>query len=119
MEVLSVERDTRNYYLTYDKNPKGKGILAIISLGSPQRGDAETTICDIEICKNVKAAKKWYARQMKTKPWQKVSQAIPIQKGLGGITGLRAEGGKLIADTESGTPMIVPITVEQKASKKE
>jgi hypothetical protein len=109
MRVTSVERETRSYYLTCGDNPKGRGILAIISLGSPQRGDAEVTVCDLEICKNMKAAKKWYRRQMKTKPWEKISQTIVVPTELGKITGLRAEGGKLLAETESGVPMVVPL----------
>lgn len=109
MTVLSVERDTRSYYLTCGDDPHGRGILAIISLGSPQRGDKEVTLCDLEVCKNMKAAKKWYRRQMETKPWQNVAALVTAPDQLGNITGLRAQGGKLIADTESGTPMIVPL----------
>jgi hypothetical protein len=109
VEVLSVERDNRPYYLTCGPNPKGRGILAIISKGSPQRGDQDVVICDLEICKNMKAAKKWYARQMKTRPWEKPSHSVPIPEGVGKVTELRAQGGKLVAETESETPFIVPL----------
>lgn len=109
MHVLSVERDTRSYYLTTGDDPKGRGIIAIISLGSPQRGDKEVTVCDVEVCKNVKQAKKWYRRQMQTKPWQSFSQIVEIPKELGSITGMSAKNGKLLAETESGIPMVVPL----------
>ena len=109
MEVLSVERDNRPYYLTCGPNPKGKGILAIISKGSPQRGDMQITVCDLEICENMKAAKKWYKRQMKSRPWEQPSQTIPLPKGIGRITELHARNGKLIADTTSGVKLIIPL----------
>lgn len=107
--VLSVERDNRSYYLTTDKNPNGPGLLCVISLGSPQKGDREIAVCDVEICKNMKAAKQWYRRQMKDKPWQKIAQIVEVPKGLGGVSGLRVANGKLVADTESGVPMVVPL----------
>lgn len=109
MQVISVERDTRPYYLTCGDDPKGRGILAIISRGSPQRGDKEVTVCDIEVCKNMKAAKKWYRRQMKTRSWEAPSQFFEVPKELGKITEMRAAGGKLIAETASGVPMVIPL----------
>lgn len=112
MYVTSVERDNRSYYLTCDNDPKGRGILAIISLGSPQFGDTEVAVCDIEICKNMKAAKKWYWRQMKTKPWETVSQIVEIPNGLRKITCLHAQGGRLLAETESGISMVVPLATQ-------
>jgi hypothetical protein len=33
-----------------------------------------------------------------------------VPEALGRITNLREQGGRIIADTESGTPMIVPVT---------
>lgn len=112
MYIASVERDTRSYYLTCDDDPKGRGILAIISLGSPQFGDKEVAVCDIEICKSMKAAKKWYRHQMKTKPWEAVSQIVEMPNGLGKITCLHAQGGKLLAETESGISMVVPLATQ-------
>lgn len=109
MFVTSVERDARPYYLTCGDNPNGLGILAIISRGSPQFGDAEVALCDLEVCKNMKAAKKWYRRQMKTKPWEQFRKSPEVPSGLGKITGLRAEGGRLLVETESGVPMVVPL----------
>lgn len=113
MKLISVHRDARSYYLTCGDDPKGRGILAIISLGSPQRGDTEVTLCDLEICPSMKAAKKWYRRQMKTKPWESVSRQIDVPPALGKITGLRIQSGKLLADTESGTPMVIPVEGER------
>jgi hypothetical protein len=111
MKVVSVSRETRHYYLTCGPDPKGRGILAIISLGSPQRGDKEVTVCDMEICPSMKAARKWYKRQMKARPWNqgRVAQVISIPEGIGHVTELRAQGGKLIAETESGADFIVPL----------
>lgn len=108
MKITSVHRETRSYYLTCGNDPKGRGILAIISLGSPQRGDEEVTVCDVEVFPSKKAAKKWYRRQMKARPWEKTEPLATVPDGLGKITDLRAAGGKLVADTESGTPFIVP-----------
>lgn len=113
MRVMSVHRETRRYYLTCGSDPHGRGILAIISLGSPQRGDDEITVCDMEVCKSMKAAKKWYRRQMKTRPWEKTTQVVDVPSDLGSITNVRAQGGKLVVDTESGTPMIVPLQEQE------
>lgn len=59
-------------YLTVGKKklPDGQGYLAVISQGSPQKGDAETIVLDCEVVPNMKAAKAWYRRQMLLKPWE-------------------------------------------------
>lgn len=56
------------YYLTTGRDSYGR-LLAVISLGSPQVGDATTTVCSVEIVKSQAEAKKWYRRMMKEKPW--------------------------------------------------
>lgn len=109
MQVISVKKDNRAYYLTTGLDPKGRGLLAVISKGHVQRGE-ETTVLDVEIVKNVKEARRWYKRQMKTKPWLVPALAsIELPKELGRVTELEALGGKLVARTESGTPFIVPL----------
>jgi len=56
-------------YLTTGKNPKGDGLLAVISYGQPQRGDKEVTALTLEIVDNQAEAEIWF-RQMKIeKPW--------------------------------------------------
>jgi hypothetical protein len=57
-------------YLTCGADPKGRGILAVISEGHPQRGDGKIVVLSVEVCKNMKAAKKWYRRMMIEKPWE-------------------------------------------------
>lgn len=58
------------YYLTTGKNPNGKGLLAIISLGSTQLGDENVTVCDLEVVKNMKEAKAWFKRAMAERLWE-------------------------------------------------
>ena len=58
------------FYLTVGDNPKGKGLLAVVSLGSPQRGDEKVMVCTFEVVPNMKAAKKWYRRMLVERPWE-------------------------------------------------
>lgn len=57
-------------YLTYGPNPKGKGLIAVISQGHPQLGDKEIIVLDIEIVPNRKAAKAWYRKMLVECPWE-------------------------------------------------
>lgn len=58
-------------YLTIDKATDAKGgYIAVISDGSPQRGDIHVTVLSVERCRNPKAAKRWYRDQMQTRPWE-------------------------------------------------
>lgn len=57
-------------YLTYGPNPKGKGLLAVISQGQPQFGDIQTIILNVEIVPNRKAAKVWYRKMLVERPWE-------------------------------------------------
>lgn len=111
MKILSVTPETRRYYLTTAPNPNGPGVMAVISLGSPQYGDTNVVVCSVTVRKSIRAANNWFKKQMKTRPWDKeaVQQTVEVPKALGSITGFRTHNGKLIADTESGTPMVVPI----------
>lgn len=59
-------------YLTVDREkrkPQNDGYVAVISLGSPQRGDEECVILDVEVVKNMKEAKAWYKRMRIEQPW--------------------------------------------------
>lgn len=57
-------------YLTVGKNPKGRGLLAVMSYGSPQKGDADVRILTLEIVKNMKAAEKWFKLMAVERPWE-------------------------------------------------
>lgn len=57
-------------YLTVGDNPKGIGLLAIISRGQPQLGDDHCTLLTLEVVKNMKAAKAWYRRMKIERPWE-------------------------------------------------
>jgi hypothetical protein len=60
-------------YLTVDREkrkPQNDGYVAVISMGSPQLGDENVVILDVEIVKNMKEAKAWYKRMIVEKPWE-------------------------------------------------
>lgn len=50
---------------------------------------------------------KWYKQAMKDRPWDKDAAVVEMPEGVGNITGLRAFDGRLLVETESGTPVIV------------
>lgn len=56
-------------YLTVDKDPKGCGLLAIMSQGHPMF-DAHCTVLTLEVVPNMKAAKQWYKRMNVERPWE-------------------------------------------------
>ena len=59
------------FYLTIDtKKHKSGGYIAVISQGHPQRKDKDATIKAVTVVKNAKAAKKWFAQQVRDKPWE-------------------------------------------------
>ncbi len=60
-------------YLTVDRKkrqPQNDGYIATISYGQPQLGDKNITVLDVEVVKNMKAAKIWYRRMLIEKPWE-------------------------------------------------
>jgi len=62
-----------HYYLTVARErrqPQNDGYIAVISLGQPQLGDDHVTVCDVEVVPNMKAARKWFKRQVAEKPWE-------------------------------------------------
>lgn len=58
------------YYLTVNKDNKAGGLIAVITLGQPQLGDQNVHVCSVSRQPSVKAAKRWYREQLKTKPWE-------------------------------------------------
>ena len=57
-------------YLTAGKNPKGKGLLAIITQGHIQLNDKTCTILTLEVVPNMKAAKVWFKKMKIERPWE-------------------------------------------------
>lgn len=58
------------YYLTTDDDPKGRGLIAIITLGSPQAGDEHCTVCTLEVgFATQKEAEAWFKRMLVEQPW--------------------------------------------------
>lgn len=57
-------------YLTVGDDPKGRGLIAVMSQGQPQLGDAHCTVLTIEIVKNMKQAKAWFRRMKDERPWE-------------------------------------------------
>lgn len=60
-------------YLTVDRQkrqPQNDGYVAVISQGSPQFGDGETIVLDVEVVKNMKEARRWYKRMLVERPWE-------------------------------------------------
>lgn len=58
-------------YLTTDKNPNGPGLLAVMTLGHPQRGDADWTILLIEVVPDLDAAEEWFEEMYIEMPWER------------------------------------------------
>ena len=56
-------------YLTVDKDPHGRGLLAIITRGHPQQGDKECLVLTLEVVKDMKEANDWYDRMLIEQPW--------------------------------------------------
>ena len=62
------------FYLTVarkKRQPQNDGYIALISQGSPQRGDSETIVLSVDIVKNRKEAEVWFEQQLLTRPWEK------------------------------------------------
>lgn len=57
-------------YLTVDKNPKGDGLLAIMSEGQPQMGDEKCTVLTLEVVKDMEEARTWFERMKVERPWE-------------------------------------------------
>lgn len=57
-------------YLTVGKNPKGDGLLAIMSEGQPQMGDEKCTVLTLEVVKDMEEARTWFERMKVERPWE-------------------------------------------------
>lgn len=57
-------------YLTVGNDPKGSGLLAIMTEGHPQRGDANCTVLTIRRVKNHNEAQEWFRRMKVERPWE-------------------------------------------------
>ena len=68
MRLLKMAED--KIYLTVDKNPKGKGLLAIMTQGHIQFNDDKCIVLSLEVVSNMKAAKAWFKKMKIEKPWE-------------------------------------------------
>lgn len=64
------ERQVVTLCLTYDWSEDHDAYLAVISDGSPQRGDENVEVLDVELCSSVAGAKEWFERAKIMKPWE-------------------------------------------------
>jgi hypothetical protein len=58
-------------YLTTGPDKEGRGLLALISDGSPQWGDEEITVLDVEIFQSIEEAREWFAEMQILQPWNR------------------------------------------------
>jgi hypothetical protein len=59
-------------YLTTDKMPDGRpGLLAVISKGSPQLGDLNVEVLDLEIVASQEEADSWFKQMIVERPWER------------------------------------------------
>lgn len=57
------------YYLT--TGPDGQGrLLAVCSRGSPQKGDRDVIVLDVEIVRDEAEARAWFERVLIERPWE-------------------------------------------------
>jgi hypothetical protein len=64
----------KKYYLTTRWSKGHKAYLATISLGSPQKGDTDVVVCDVELFNTPEEAYAWFERMMISKPWENGSE---------------------------------------------
>lgn len=57
-------------YLTISANEKTGGFLAVCSLGSPQLGDTDVTVCSIAVVETEMEARLWFCRMCDERPWE-------------------------------------------------
>ena len=58
------------YYLTTHPDPHGRGLMAVVTLGHPQLGDATAKVCTVDVVADQQAANVWFDRMMVEKPWE-------------------------------------------------
>jgi hypothetical protein len=62
-------------YLTVSpdkRQPQNDGYVAIISEGSPQKGDKDIKVLSIKIVSEQDEAKTWFKRMIIERPWEKI-----------------------------------------------
>lgn len=52
------------------RQPQDDGYIAVISQGSPQKGDGVTVILDVELVANLDEAEQWFERMLVERPWE-------------------------------------------------
>lgn len=58
-------------YLTVGRESRGRRrLLAVISDGSPQYGDNDITVLNVEIVQSQKEAEEWFERMKSERPWE-------------------------------------------------
>jgi hypothetical protein len=58
------------YYLTTAPDPKGRGLMAVISDGTPQLGHDPVTILSVKVVPDVEAARVWFEQAKASRPWE-------------------------------------------------
>lgn len=56
------------HYISLGRDSRGR-LLAIITEGHPNAGDAETVVCSVHTVKDSLEATVWFAEQLIDKPW--------------------------------------------------
>ena len=57
-------------YMTVGKNPRGEGLVAVLTQGSPQRGDEHITVLTVTVVSSNAEAHVWYEKMLREKPWE-------------------------------------------------
>lgn len=55
---------------TEKRQPQDDGYIAVISQGSPQKGDGMTVILDVELVANLDEAEQWFEKMLVERPWE-------------------------------------------------
>lgn len=58
------------HYMSVGPDSKGRGLLAVISRGSPQKGDTDVLVCDVKVVVDMEEARAWYHQMMIERPWE-------------------------------------------------
>lgn len=69
METNMRHDPEHQHYLTTGRDSQGR-LIAICSLGSPQRGDRNVTVLDVEIVRDQAEARAWFERVLVERPWE-------------------------------------------------
>lgn len=69
-ELVLPRYETRfGYFLTIGPNPKGDGVMAVITDGSVKQGHVPVHVLDVDIFKTAEDAQMWFKRQCMLEPW--------------------------------------------------